>query len=330
MSKAKQNKFLIGYFSILAVGTVGLGYMAWSSWSASAEAQETYDNTKSKLQSLQKAPIFPKPENVDAKKKQVDAFAGKVKGLNDSIREYQVPLVSDMNSSLFQSKLQKARDGLVAEAKDAGTKLPETFDLGMGTYLSKFPVPSAVPKLNAWLDGIQFFVSKLVSSGVKEINVLTRPELPFEKEDEPKPEVMDKAKAKPKPAPKSSLAKGKEVAAPVAAISEKEVLERYPFTVTFTTSSRALNEVMTVLSNTSPTNNSPYFYNIRVLRIENEQKTGAETSTQIATQEETDPVTNKPFKRDSVYIFGEEKVQVYLGIELIRFPEPAAAVEASK
>lgn len=327
MSKAKQNTFLIGYFSALAVGAVGLGYLAWSSWSTSAEAQETYDNTKSKLQSLQKAPIFPKPENVDAKRKQVDAFSEKVKALSGAIQEYQVPLVADMDSQVFQSKLQKVRDGLVAEAKDAGTKLPDTFDLGMGIYLSKYPVPAAVPKLNAWMDGIQFLVSKLIASGVKEINVLSRPELAFEKEEQP---VVVDPKAKPKPAPKPAAGKGKEVAIPVAAISEKEVLERYPFNLTFTTSSRALNEVMTTLANSSPKNTAPYFYNIRVLRIENEQKTGAETSTQITTQEETDPVTQKPFKRDSIYIFGEEKVQVHLGLELIRFPEPAAPVEASQ
>ena len=322
MSKAKQNTFLIGYFSVLAVGAVGLGYMAWSSWSGATEAQETYDTTKTKLQSLQKAAIFPKPENVDAKKKQVDAFVEKVKTLHDAVKTYQVPLEPEMNSQVFQSKLQKARDGLIAEAKDAGTKLPDNFDLGMGTYLSKYPVSSAVPRLSVWMDGIQFVVSKMISSGVKEINVLNRPELAFEKEEEPKPEETGKAKTKPKPA---TPAKGKAApAAPVAAIDEKEVLERYPFTISFTASSRAMNEIMTTLANTSPAKNAPYFYNIRVLRVENDQKTGAETSAAISVQEETAEGSDKPFKRDAKYIFGEEKVLVHLGLDLIRFPEAVA------
>ena len=327
MSKAKQNTFLIGYFSVLAVGAAGLGYLAYSSWSASTEAQETYDNTKAKLQSLQKAAIFPKTENVDAKKKQVDAYVEKVKNLNDTLLAYQTPLAADMNSAVFQSKLQKARDGLLAEAKDAGTKLPANFDLGMGTYLSSYPVASAVPRLDAWLDGIHFIVSKLISSGVKEINVVSRPELDFEKKEEPKVEEPVKGKAKPASKP---AAKGKAEPAPVVAlISEKEVLERYPFTITFTTSSRALNEVMTILANTSAKDNSPFFFNIRVLRVENEQKTGADTASSITAQEENDPVTQKPFKRDAAYIFGVEKVQVHLGLELIRFPETVTA-EASK
>jgi hypothetical protein len=328
MSKAKQNTFLIGYFSALAVGAAGLGYLAFSSWSASTEAQETYDKTKAKLQAMLKAPIFPKMENVDAKKKQVDAFVEQVKTLNDTLRTYQTPLATDMNSSVFQSKLQKLRDGLVAEAKDAGTKLPANFDLGMGAYLSSYPVSSAVPRLDAELDGIHYVVSKLISNGVKEINSISRPELAFEKKEEPKVEEAPKGKAKPAAKP---AAKGKgEPPPPVALISEKEVLERYPFAVTFTASSRALNEVMTLLANTSAKNNVPFFYNIRVLRIENEQKTGADTSTQITAVEETDPVTQKPFKRDSAYIFGVEKVQVHLGLDLIRFPEAAAPAEASK
>ena len=323
MSKAKQNTFLIGFFSVLAVGAAGLGYLAWSSAAASEEAQETYDSTKTKLQSLQKAAIFPKSENVEAKKKQVDAFVDKVRELNAKVQAYQTPLGTEMNSTLFQTKLQKARDGIVAEAKDAGIKLPDNFDLGMGTYLATYPEPVAVPRLDAWMDGIRFFLSTLISKGVKEVNVVSRPELAFEKKQEAKPEEGSKAKVKPAPAAKSG-SKAKVEAAPVAAIGESAVLERYPFTVTFTTSSRALNEVMTVLANSAP-----YFFNIRSLRIENEQKTGADTSAQFATQEENDPINQKPFKRDSVFIFGREKVMVHLGLELIRFPEPAAN-EATK
>ncbi len=327
MSKAKQNKFLIGYFSVLALGTVALGYLAWSSYATSTEAQETYDAAKTKLASLQKAPIFPKMENVEAKKKQVDGFVEKVKELNDELRAYQKPLEAEMNSLSFQSKLQKTRDALVSEAKDAGTKLPDTFDLGMGPYLSAYPEPTAVPKLNAWLDGMQFFISKLIASGVKEINSVSRPELAFEKNVEVK--VEEAPKGKPKPTPKPS-SKAKAEATPVpAVIAESEVLERYPFTVVFTTSSRALNEVMTSLANTSAKKGAPFFYNIRVLRLENQQKTGVDTQAVFNPQEEIDPINQKPFKRDSTFIFGQEKVQVHLALDLIRFPETVVA-EASK
>ena len=328
MSKAKQNSFLVGYLSVLTLGTVALGFLAWSSYAASSEAQETYDATKSKLQSLQKGAIFPKLENVDAKKKQVDGFVEKVKALDGELRTFQKPLETELTSLSFQSKLQKARDGLIAEAKDAGTKLPDNFDLGMGAYLSAYPEPTAVPRLNAWLDGMQFFISKLIASGVKEVNLVSRPELAFEKNVEAKAEEAPKGKAK--PAPSKPASKTKAEAVPVAAaIGENEVLERYPFTVVFTASSRALNEVMTFTANPSPKGDSPFFYNIRVLRLENEQKTGADTQVVFNPQEETDPVTQKPFKRDSIYIFGQDKVQVHLSLDLIRFPETEVAA-ASK
>ena len=321
MSKAKQNTFLIGYFSALAVATAGLGYFAWSSSEASTEAGENYQAAKAKLQALQKAPIFPNPENVDAKKKQVSAFTGKVKALEETLRGSQTPLDTEMNNSKFQDKLQKARDAILQEAKDANMKLPETFDLGMGTYLSSFPEPAAVPKLNAWMEGIQFFMTSLISNGVKEVTAISRPELAFEKKIEAKPAEAaptGKAKVPVKPTVKD---KGKKTeAAPVVLLDEKAALERYPFNVTFTTSNRSLNQLMTALAA-----KGKFFYNIRVLRIENEQKNGAETATPVAVREENDKVTNTPFKRDSVFIFGEEKLQVHLGIDLIRFPDPVVA-----
>ena len=328
MSKAKQNTFLTGYFAILAAGAAGLGYLAWSSWSASTEAQEQYTATKAKLLALQKAPIFPKQENVDAKKKQVDAYVDKVTELNNKLRAFQTPLADTMSSSDFQAKLQKTRDASVVDAKNAGVKLPEKFDLGFATYLSTFPETKAVPQLNAWMEGIQHFFEILVASGVKEINAVSRPELDFEKKGGV---AATPDKAKPAPKPTTTASKGKKPAetAPVAVIDEKLVLERYPFEITFTTSNRSLNDLLTALAGGGAGAKSPLFYNIRVLRIENEQKTGAETSAPVSIQEQNDPDTEKPFKRDSIYIFGVEKIQVHLGLDLIRFAGPEV-VEAKK
>jgi hypothetical protein len=329
MSKAKQNTFLTGYFAILAAGAAGLGYLAWSSSSATTEAEEKYTTTKAKLLALQKAPIFPKQENVDAKKVQVDAYAAKVGGLNNKLHAVQTPLADAMTSAEFQAKLQKTRDAIAVDAKNAGVKLPEKFDLGFGTYLSTFPETQAVPQLNAWMEGLQHFFALVVASGVKEINAIDRLELNFEKKGDTPPAGE---KAKPAPKPATTAAKGKKPveAAPVAVIDEKLVLERYPFNITFTTSNRSLNDLLTALASSGTSSNSPYFYNIRVLRIENEQKTGAETSAPVTIQEMTDPDTQKPFKRDSVYIFGVEKIQVHLGLELIRFAGSPEVAEAKK
>ena len=329
MSKAKQNSFLTGYFAILAAGAAGLGYLAWSSSSAITEAEEKYTTTKAKLLALQKAPIFPKQDNVEAKKTQVDAYAAKVGELNNKVRAVQTPLADAMTSADFQAKLQKTRDAIVVDAKNAGVKLPEKFDLGFATYLSTFPETQAVPQLNAWMEGIQHFFTLLVASGVKEINAIDRPELNFEKKDDA-PAAGEKPKPAAKPAATAAKGKKQPEPAPVAVIDEKLVLERYPFNITLTTSNRSLNDLLTALANSGTSSDSPYFFNIRVLRIENEQKTGAETSAPVTIQEQNDPDTQKPFKRDSVYIFGVEKVQVHLGLDLIRFAGPAEVAEAKK
>ncbi|MES2709288.1 MAG: Amuc_1100 family pilus-like protein [Verrucomicrobiota bacterium] len=327
MSKAKQNTFLTGYFAALAVGAIGLGYLAFSAASGASDAAEKYAQTRAQLDKLQKSKIFPKQENVDAKKKQVTGFTEEVAKLNTDLRQYQQPLEA-MEVSAFQAKLQKLRDGLQTEAKNAGVKLPEGFDLGMGNYLSSFPETEAVPKLNVWLDSLNFVVSTLISKGVKEINFLQRPELPFEKKgaaadaEKAKAAAAAAAAKKPAAAPKAGAAKAAPKEEPVV-LAETDVLERYPIRITFTGSNRAVNDSLTALTNTAP---GTFFFDYRVMRAENEQKVGADTSTKIEAREETDPGSGKPFRNDSIYIFGVEKVTVYLGLDLIRFVEPQAPV----
>lgn len=332
MSKAKQNTFLTGYFAALAVGAIGLGYLAWSASSGANEAAEKYKETRDRLDTLRNAKIFPKQVNVDAKKKQVDGFSEEVAKLNTALREYQQPLEA-MDVPAFQNKLQVMRDGLQNEAKNANVILPDGFDLGMGSYLSALPEKEAVPRLNAWLEGMNFVVHTLISKGVSQLDFLKRPELAFEKkgaseEKEKAKAVAAAAAAKGKSSSTSSSStpakKSATKAEPAAPIREDEVLERYPMQITFTGSSRSVNDVLTALSNTTP-GSSPFFFDIRLMRIENEQKEGANVSAKVEVKEETDPLTQKPFKRDSIYLFGVEKVTVFLSLDLVRFPEPAVA-----
>lgn len=331
MSKAKQNSFLTGYFAVLAVGAAGLGYLAFSAASGASDASDKYTQSKSQLDKLQKAKVFPKQENVDAKKKQIAAFTDEVIKLNDDLRKYQPALEDGMQPSAFQSKLVKLRDGLTTDAKNQGVKLPDGFDFGMGSYLSSFPETEAVPQLSAWLDGINNALTTVVKAGVKEINFIQRPELPFEKKGAAAEIAAAKAKAaaaatkKPTPAPKGA-AKTAVKEEPVV-LAETEVLERYPVRLTFTGSSRAVNAALTALSNTKP---GSFFYDFRVIRAENEQKKGADSTAKVETKEETDPVNGQPFKRDSVYIFGREMISVYVDLDILRFPEPAVPATPKK
>ena len=326
MSKAKKNNFLTGYFAAIGVGAVGLGYLAYSSWTGAAEAKETYGQTRTKLESLYKGKIFPNQGNVDAKTKQVDAIADKVTELNQAVLAFQTPL-TEMGVQDFQTKLQGYRDTLIKEAANAGTKLPEGFDMGMKQYLSEFAESSAVPKLDAWLEGINFLTRTLLGSGVNSIDSLTRTTLPFESGAPAPKEEAPKAKAKPapKPAPgKKGLAA--KVEAPL--LPESKVLERFPVSVTFTGSNRALNDVLSALANTKAESKSPYFFVIRDIRVENEKKDGPSSNQNVTIQEVTAPDGGETYKRDAIFIFGNEKLQVYLDLDLIRFVDPAAVVAA--
>lgn len=331
MSKAKQNSFLTGYFAVLAVGAAGLGYLAFSAASGASEEAEKYSQAKTQLDKLQKAKIFPKRENVEAKKKQVAGFTEEVTKLNDDLRKYQTALET-MEPSAFQAKLVKLREALQTEAKNQSVKLPDGFDFGMGSYLSGFPETEAVPQLNTWLDGINNLVSTVVKAGVVEVNFLHRPELPFEKKGAAA-EAAAKAKAaataaakKPATSSKAAAAKNAVKEEPVV-LAESEVLERYPIRITFTGSSRSVNDVLSALANTKP---GTFFYDFRVMRAENQQKKGGDVTAKVDTKEETDPASGQIFKHDSAFIFGRELISVYLDLDILRFPEPAAPAAAKK
>ena len=91
MSKGKSNSFLPGYFAVLGLGALGLGYLAWSASSSADEAQTSYQSTKDSLDSMQRGSIFPNAENEAKKKKLVDALATKVKTLVDGVSKFQSP-----------------------------------------------------------------------------------------------------------------------------------------------------------------------------------------------------------------------------------------------
>lgn len=323
----KKNKFLTGYFTVLGIGAAGLGYLTWSAWSNKNESAEKYAGTRSKLESLYKAKVFPSAENVEAKKKQVAAYVEKVRELDNAVMVYQPKLDNELNVQGFQARLQQYRDAAVAAAGSQVT-LPSGFDMGMGAYLSGFPNAKAVPELSFWLEGINFLVNGLIEKGVYSIDSVKRPEMPFEKGEpaaEPAPDPKKKAAPK-RRAPKRGAKAAEEEQEKAPALDESGVIKRYPVAITFTASNRAVNDVLTLLANTSPDKNSPYFFVIRNIRVENEKKDGPLRNFEVQVREETPTGEGEqPFKRDAVYIFGGEKVQVYLDIDLLRFLEPSSS-----
>lgn len=324
MSKAKLNKFLAGYFGVLVLGGAALGYFAWSSYNKSVEARQLYEGSRSKLTSLRSAKIFPNQENVDAKRKQVDAYVNTVNELVNRIYTYQTA-PSTISNTQFQIKLADYRDAIVTEAANANVELPKDFTLGMTQYLGETPRQEAVPDLDAWLDGLNFFVRTLILNGVTSLDKLERIPQAFESGAAEQPAAAPRGRAAAAATTSRQQTRGGAASASnkkEEGLPESAVIRRYPFTVQFTGSSRVVNAVLTQLANTSPDQGAPFFFTIRALRLENEKKEPPSSNLEVKVQETS--IGDRKVEHDAVFIYGNEKITAFLDVDLVRFLDPAA------
>jgi hypothetical protein len=332
MSQGKQSKFLPIYFSILGVGALGLGYMAWSASSSSDEAEEKYKQASTELSRLENAPLSRTDENAALKKSKVDDFVKQVRELNTTLISYQPPIAAESNDG-FQKKLNEATKAVKDNAAAKGVTLSPKFDLGMGNYLSQFPVSGAAGKLSAQLDSIVYLSNAAMNAGVSSIDNLTRDPLDVEKEkkdekatDKPKAPLTPAQRAKEDQKKKEEAAKAK--AAPQA-IDDSKVMERQPVTIDVTGKNRSVLNFLEALANTDG-KDSPYFFIIRTLRIENELKDGPPKSVTVTEKEVTPNPEDKTsvYTQDAEFLLGNEKVKMHLDLDIVRFSDlPAEAAK---
>jgi hypothetical protein len=180
MSKGKLNSFLPGYFAALGIGTLGLGYLAWSASSAATEAKASYEAKRATLESMQRGSIFPNEQNEAKKKQLVDALAAKVKTLVDGVSSYQSPINAAETGESFQKKLVAATAAITEAAKERKVTLGEKFDIGFDKYSDSFASTEAAPKLAAQLDAVTYLLNTAMASGVTSLESFKR--IPLEVE----------------------------------------------------------------------------------------------------------------------------------------------------
>ncbi|MEN9283586.1 MAG: hypothetical protein RLZZ179_1079 [Verrucomicrobiota bacterium] len=331
MSKGKLNSFLPGYFAALGIGTLGLGYLAWSASSAATEAKASYEAKRATLESMQRGSIFPNEQNEAKKKQLVDALAAKVKTLVDGVSSYQSPINAAETGESFQKKLVAATAAITEAAKERKVTLGEKFDIGFDKYSDSFASTEAAPKLAAQLDAVTYLLNTAMASGVTSLESFKR--IPLEVESAKadatpaaapgKPGVQPKPAAKPAPGtPASRAAATKAPAGP--AVEESKVLERQPMQLTVTGSNIAITQFLSTLANVKPGEAGVHFFTIRTLKVENAMKDGPDKAVTVIMEEKEDPETKTTVKRDAKYILGNESVTLYLDVDLIRFLDPSA------
>jgi hypothetical protein len=314
MDSLKKNKFLSTYLAVVVLGALGLGYLLFSSLKANKAAAEAFDTEKSAVASLEQKPLYPNKANLEARLAQVAEFSASVTKLQDGLRAAQPALDEAATSDKFQSELTGTLSALEAQAEltKLNSRAGAKFDLGFGEYLENLPPNKAVPDLLYQLGGVNAMVRTMLTDRVASIDDIKRAELDVEST------AAAPAAAALKPGTPAGRGPKKPSAGPAPALAENLVLKRYPMEVRFTGSPRSVQDVLNHLAASKD-----YFYAIRSLRMENENKVGPPKG--AATQD-----NSEESKTDSDVVLGGENVAVWLALDLVRYLEPTAAAADSK
>lgn len=345
MSWITENKTPAAIIGVSAAGAIGLGVLLFSAYSSYDESLQSFNNLNRSLAGLKGGPLAPTPENLAAKNALVTEYTTAVGRLSLVLNKLQKPEtpITDTADTEFQSKLKTKIADIRKMAVQKGAQLPAEFNLAFDKYTTELPKSKAVAaQLSTYLDAVDEVVKLLLNSGILRMETLERTELELEKDGAAAP------KAQPKAQPKA-LSKGP---ARPAVQAPPKVTERWQVRTVIATDQAALQVLMSKLASPSETLDIPYFPIVRLMRIENERKDGPTTAQAAVPNPGAPPTppTNptppapsgadagaadvieaaKPAGRDSVVILGNEKLRVFLEIDLVKFLDAQAAAAPTR
>jgi hypothetical protein len=341
MDWINENKSSATLMGVLAVAAAGLAFLVFNAYSGYSTAMESYGVINNTLARMKSADLYPSPENEKRKADAVAAYEEKVTTLSRVLLNLQ-PKAEPISETDFQAKL-KARIAEIKTLAGKATTLPGDFALGFNEYTASLPSSAEVAReLSDYLDAVEGIMRLAIESGVQSVDSLERSELNIEKGVSSQPPAAPAARnAVPGAKPAKEVAK---------------MVERRTVTLTMTTDQAPLQMVLNQLASPSK---MPHFTAVRLLRIENEVNEGpakamvAQTLNRqtaplisedggdseavvitadgqaTAAPKEEEITAAKPGRKDAIGVLGQEKIKVYMEIDVIKFMDAEKAPEAS-
>lgn len=324
MNWIKANKFLSVFFAAMLVGVGVLGYLLFSARSHYQEVRGRYDDQSTELNRLQSLQPYPAPANVQAMDVQKKQHQEAILGLRKTLATNQIPL-EPMSEVQFQDKLRESVSRVRAKAAEKGVAIesPEKFYMGFALYETQPPRPEAAPLLGRQLKAIEVVVTELIEQKVASFN-LDRPPLPEESEK------RSAARANEEGGSGGEGRRGGE-AGPAPLVS------RQTFDIVFTAEQGSFQKVLNDI-----VNNKTQFYIPRALEVNNQAPQSPPREAAAAAPQPPEPGPVPPPIQPPVpvppvpppaapaealkLIFGNEKVQTGIRVEIINFADvPAPA-----
>lgn len=325
---------VFGVAAALVIG--GAGFYAISSYGSYKAAMEGWDAKVGSIQTLERKAPYPNEKNSDVVKESLDRYREAVKKLSETLNTFQRPLNKELANTEFQQRVKKRVEDFRQFARTGGLEIDSTteFQLGFDSYASSLPQPELVPVLDYELEAIDHLLRTLVDSGAETISAFQRDAIPGEIGS--------------------------------SGNHDSGVVHKYPVRFRFNGSFGAFQEFVNALAN-----DKEFFYILRILKVKNQATEGAlklaadggrsferyenPTTKELASPEmiaewgidgasQADIIAKAKeagfvkADQDARVLMGQEKVAVYVVIDITRFlgpdevekPETEPKTEAKK
>jgi hypothetical protein len=317
---AKQHSSINGVLGFCGLVICGLGYYFYDSYSVNQQAKNTLTNTINSINRYKSLDLYPSQENLEIQKKLVTEYDEKVKTLIMVLKGLQ-PKAEVVSDTAFQAKLKKKISEIKTFTKDKKMALPADFTLGFSEYVNELPKTGDVAtELSNYLDANDALVRLLAEQGAQSLDSFERSVITAEK------------------ALKAEKSKSNQTNSPDQSNQGQKLTDKKQLKLTFTADQAQVQAIFSALA--SPSIMS-YFTSVRQVRIENEKqeapmksitlenKTGLETL-EVEPEKSDQKTTKKssevqPAAADSLVVLGNEKLKVYLEIDLVTFLNTPAA-----
>jgi hypothetical protein len=337
MNWIKENKFLSGFFAVMLIGGLALGYLLWTASSRYRDANASYEEQATelnRLKSLAPYPAAPNVEKIEAQRKEHQAA---VLALQKSLAATEIP-IEQITEVQFQDRLRETVSRVTAKANDRHMALPEKFYMGFAQYETQPPRAEAAPLLGRELKAIEVIVNQLIENNVAKLTKLERPELAEEKEPRAASGTRSESGSK-------SSSREED--------HENDLVKKEYFDIGFVADQLAFNNALN-----SIVSNKTQFYVPRAIEIKNEKtKSPSKTEAPGTTAEAAPPAADATAtpaapaapaaaavpappplpgaaaagtssQEAFTLVFGAEKLEVGMRIELIDFTPPPEAQPA--
>jgi len=322
---------VFGVISLLLVG--GAGFYAFSTYGDYSDALAGWDSKVSTIGRLEKQVPYPNEENTEALEEKVEEYRDSVEALSDTLNTFQRPLNETLASTEFQQKVKTNVQEFREYAKSNGVEFggDTEFQLGFDKYSRNIPPEDLVPVLDYELEAIDHLVRELVDAGADTL-------ISFERD----------------PIPGESGAGDSH---------ESSVVHKYPIRLRFRGEHSAFQDFINTIAN-----DKDFFYVVRVLKVENDVTEGPPKLTAVDGNQDLpqfeDPQTKQvasyemliewgydpenpeastaqleqtakeagfiPSKQDARVLMGQEKLNVFMVVDIVRFVSPDEQAESGE